>query len=89
VEFEFDPKKSQTNKAKHGINFQEAQGLWNDQAGIEIQLPPFKNEQRYARIAKIAESQPEIWTAIFTLRSEKIRLVSVRRAREKEKETYG
>ena len=89
MEFEFDPKKSQTNKAKHGIDFNEAQWLWNNQAGIEIELPPFKNEQRYARIGKIAESRPEIWTAIFTLRSEKIRLISVRRAREKEKETYG
>jgi uncharacterized DUF497 family protein len=28
VEFEFDPRKSESNKAKHGIDFVEAQALW-------------------------------------------------------------
>lgn len=28
--FEFDEQKSQANKAKHGINFVEAQALWLD-----------------------------------------------------------
>lgn len=86
--FEFDLEKSKANKRKHGIDFQEAQWLWNDQAAVEIELP-YKEEHRYARIAKIAESHPEIWTAVYTLRSEKIRLISVRRAREKEREAYG
>ena len=26
--FEFDPRKSESNKAKHGIDFVEAQALW-------------------------------------------------------------
>jgi uncharacterized DUF497 family protein len=28
VQFEFDPRKSESNKAKHGIDFIEAQALW-------------------------------------------------------------
>jgi uncharacterized DUF497 family protein len=28
VQFEFDPGKSNSNKAKHGIDFVEAQALW-------------------------------------------------------------
>jgi uncharacterized DUF497 family protein len=28
VRFEFDPQKSETNKAKHGIDFIAAQALW-------------------------------------------------------------
>jgi len=28
VDFEFDPRKSESNKAKHGIDFIEAQALW-------------------------------------------------------------
>jgi uncharacterized DUF497 family protein len=28
VQFEFDPRKSETNKGKHGIDFVEAQALW-------------------------------------------------------------
>lgn len=88
MEFEFDPQKSKKNKVKHEIDFGEAQMLWLDRAGIEIRLS-FKEETRYARIAKISEADPEIWTAIFTLRSEKVRLISVRRARTKEKKVYG
>jgi uncharacterized DUF497 family protein len=35
VEFEFDFGKSSANKAKHGIDFVEAQALWLDEALIE------------------------------------------------------
>ena len=30
VEFEFDATKSAANRAKHGIDFVEAQSIWND-----------------------------------------------------------
>ena len=30
MDFEFDPEKSDVNKRKHGIDFNEAQVLWND-----------------------------------------------------------
>jgi uncharacterized DUF497 family protein len=36
VEFEFDPDKSESNKRKHGIDFHEAQELWDDPDFIEI-----------------------------------------------------
>jgi len=36
VRFEFDPVKSQTNQTKHGIDFYEAQRLWDDPALLEI-----------------------------------------------------
>jgi uncharacterized DUF497 family protein len=35
MKFEFDPKKSTSNKAKHGIDFVEAQALWKG-PGIEL-----------------------------------------------------
>ena len=36
MEFEFDPQKSESNKKKHGIDFNEAQALWDDPEVIEI-----------------------------------------------------
>ncbi|MBM4045702.1 MAG: hypothetical protein FJ279_11350 [Planctomycetes bacterium] len=36
MEFEFDPKKSESNKQKHGIDFLEAQALWQDTDRIEV-----------------------------------------------------
>ena len=36
MEFEFDAKKSEINKKKHGIDFSEAQAIWDDPDLIEI-----------------------------------------------------
>ena len=30
MDFEYDPAKSQSNKTKHGIDFQAAQAIWDD-----------------------------------------------------------
>ena len=30
MKFEYDPDKSAANREKHGIDFDEAQALWND-----------------------------------------------------------
>jgi uncharacterized DUF497 family protein len=47
-----DPQKSEPNKAKHGIDFEEAQALWNDPEAVEVKLH-YPDEERYARIAKL------------------------------------
>ena len=83
MNFEFDPKKSVKNKTKHGIDFIEAQELWNDIDLLEI---PAKttDEARFLIIGKIGEKH---WTGI-TYRNDKIRIISVRRARSEEIELY-
>lgn len=40
MEFEFDERKSAANKAKHGIDFVEAQALWHDEQLVEIAARP-------------------------------------------------
>ena len=84
MNFEFDPEKSDTNSIKHGIDFVEAQGLWNDADLLEI---PAKttDEPRFLVIGKIGEIH---WTGIITYRSDNIRIISVRRARNEEIELY-
>jgi len=85
VEFEFDPEKSRSNKIKHGIDFEAAQQLWEDPNGIEFDSQ-YVNEPR---ILRISEAQGGLWTAVFTKRGDKIRIISVRRAREDEREKYA
>lgn len=82
--FEYDPIKSQINAEKHGIDFKEAQKLWDD---IELVFLPSKNtdEPRYLSIGLI---ESRYWTAITTEREGKIRIISVRRSRKKEIELY-
>lgn len=82
--FEYDPNKSQSNKQKHGIDFEEAQQLWKDHNLLifNVQTEP---ESRQLAIGKLNNKH---WSAIFTLRGNNIRLISVRRARKKEIELY-
>ncbi len=84
MEFEFDPQKSDSNKAKHGIDFIEAQELWDDVDLIEIPVRT-SEERRYLVIGKTSGKH---WSGIITYRGGKIRIISVRRSREEEVEIY-
>jgi uncharacterized DUF497 family protein len=84
MEFEFNKDKSESNKVKHGIDFVEAQLLWLDRNRIEIPLK-FIDEKRFILIGKIFN---QYWSAIFTYRENRVRIISVRRSRENEKEIY-
>ncbi len=82
--FEYDVKKSEINNKKHGIDFEEAKKLWDDPNLIEIPAKTI-DEPRYLIIGKIGEKH---WSAIITYRGEKIRIISVRRARKEEVKIY-
>jgi uncharacterized protein len=84
VEFEFDPAKSSANKAKHGIDFVEAQTLWLDEALIEA---PAKtdDEPRFLLVGRIGRRH---WSAVCLRRGERTRIISVRRSRKEEIEAY-
>ena len=84
MECEFDPAKSDTSKKKHGIDFYEAQALWNDSDFIEIPLQT-TDELRFLVIGRILEKH---WSAVITYRSDSIRIISVRRSRKEEVEIY-
>lgn len=84
MKFEFDENKSNSNKIKHGIDFREAQALWNDPDLIEIPART-TDEPRFLVIGRIADKH---WSAVITCRGDKIRMISARRAGPKEIEIY-
>lgn len=84
MEFEFDNSKSEVNKEKHGIDFIEAQSLWDDPDRVEI---PARNVD-VPRFLVIGKIEDRYWSAIFTYRDESIRIISVRRSRREEVELY-
>ena len=84
MDFEFDPNKSRKNQEKHHIDFVEAQRLREDPDRIEIPVHT-EDEPRTIVIGKI---RGKYWSAIITTRSEKTRIISVRRSRKKEMELY-
>lgn len=84
MDFEFDVAKSKANREKHGIDFVEAQHLWEDEDRLEIPART-QDEPRYVLIAVYKQ---KLWAACFTFRNERIRLISVRRARKEERGLY-
>ncbi len=84
MEFDFDPRKSAANKAKHGIDFTEAQALWADPDLLEIPART-SDEQRFLVIGKIIEKH---WSGVITYRSDAVRLISIRRSRPEEVNLY-
>ncbi|MBU4342800.1 MAG: BrnT family toxin [Candidatus Omnitrophica bacterium] len=83
MEFEYNIGKAEANKKKHGVDFEEAKVLWEVDNVI---LPAItKGEERRMIIGRIKE---DLHSCIFTIRSKKIRIISCRKSRDKEKEIY-
>jgi uncharacterized protein len=64
ITFEFDEVKSQANLLKHGINFVDAQALWNDPSLLEVPAKT-NDEPRYLMVGLISEKH---WSAVITYR---------------------
>ena len=80
MKFEYDTNKSKTNKLKHGLDFIESQIIWEDPDRLLVPART-QGEPRFLLIGKIKDKH---WSAIFTLRGETVRIISVRRSRKNE-----
>lgn len=81
--FEYDSEKSRENRKKHGISLEEAKLLWETES---IQIPAKNmNEARSMMIGKL---EGKFYSCIFTMRGDRIRLISARRTRKNEEEIY-
>lgn len=79
MEFEYDENKSLSNLNKHGIDFKEAQRLWEDENALIIPAKIIESEIRYAMIAKL---NGKCYLTVCTRRD------SVRRCRKNEEKHY-
>lgn len=61
MRFEYDPIKSQTNKVKHGIDFDEAQVLWLDEDRVEF---PARSDSE-KRHALLAVKDEKVWVCLL------------------------
>ncbi|MGH9065273.1 MAG: BrnT family toxin [Acidimicrobiales bacterium] len=80
MEFQFDPAKSAGNEAKHGLDFVQAQELWNDAMRVEVPARTM-DEPRWLVIGRVGVQH---WSAVVTYRGERTRIISVRRSRPEE-----
>ncbi len=82
--FEYDSNKSDTNLQKHGIDFDQAQALWQDDNLLVVPLK-YPHESRFLCVGRIGLKH---WSAIVTHREGATRIISVRRSREEEMNRY-
>jgi len=82
--FAFDTQKSESNKEKHGIDFHEAQYLLMDPERAIIPARML-HEVRYLMVARY---HGIFWSVVYTTMGDVIRIISVRKSREDEKEIY-
>lgn len=73
MDFEWDEKKDEINKARHGVSFMEAQSAFMDPS--RLILADEKHSQEEARWFCIGRVPKGILTVRFTLREEKIRII--------------
>ncbi len=83
MKFEYDPEKSAVNKAKHGIDFEAAKRIWDGEA-VVLEAKTIKE----ARFMIMGWVQERLYSCIFTVRQDKIRIISCRRSRDKERVFY-
>lgn len=83
--FEWDPMKNWTNIQKHGIDFRDAIHVFNDANYIEYYDYEHSNfEDRYIVLGKVLD----IIVVVYTIRNDSARIISARKATEKERRIY-
>ena len=81
--FEWDDEKSKINKAKHGIDFEEARKLWS--GGVDEFPSPRGIQMRYVAFGKLRN---KLYIVALTYRGHRRRLISAREATNDEREKY-
>ncbi len=84
MNFEYDTAKSNANLLKHGIDFDQAQALWDDPWMLEAPART-EDEPRFLSIGRIEDKH---WAVVWTPRGDAVRIISARRARKEEIDYY-
>ena len=81
--FEWDDDKSKTNLGKHGIDFDDASGVFY--GPVILRRSDRNNEERWIAIGVLED---RLITVVFARRADIIRIISARRARKNEESEY-
>lgn len=85
IQFEWDEEKNHINKEKHGIDFQTAIHVFDDENRIEIyDVEHSIDEDRYNTIGLVHD----MLFVVYTERKDKLRMVSARLATQAERRLY-
>ncbi|MEA3450618.1 MAG: BrnT family toxin [Bacteroidota bacterium] len=89
MEFEWDENKNKSNQDKHGVDFNKAKDVFNDENKIDIDIE--NSEEKYGEKRKIVIGAivDIIHTVVYTIRNSVCRIISARAASKKERKLYN
>jgi len=85
VEFEWDESKARANLRKHGVDFADAATMFDDNRAVTV-ADDDPEEERYVTIGMDALGR--VLVVAYTIRGERIRIISARRATKRERAEY-
>jgi len=86
MDYQWDPEKAASNLGKHGIDFADAVGVFEDEWALTIKDEVVEGEQRFATLG--TDFLERLLAVVYTYRGGKIRLISARRATKNERRAY-
>ncbi len=87
MSYQWDPKKAASNLEKHGVDFADAVGVFEDEWALTLKEEEIENEQRFATLGM--DFLERTLVVVYTYRDDMIRLISARVATKKERKIYG
>ena len=85
MNYEWDADKARSNLHKHGIDFADAVTALEDNAALTIQ-DEHPDEERFVTLGMDALSR--LLVVVYTYRGQSIRLISARKATQRERRAY-
>ncbi len=85
MEFEWDKQKNIINREKHGIDFLDAESVFLSK---RLSIEDSRKEYGEKRIITVGRIGNIVSVVVYTMRNEKIRIISARRANERERRRY-
>ncbi len=85
MEYEWDPRKAVANLKKHGVDFAEAISVLSDDLALTIE-ESHSDADRFVTMG--TDLLGRILVVVYTMREEKIRLISARKATPRERKQY-
>lgn len=90
IKFEWDENKNQINKAKHGIDFDEAATVFFDEDAIMFDDPEHSmEEERFLMLGITKHENLCIVSHCYRGKDDIIRIISARKATKNETKTYN
>jgi uncharacterized protein len=88
VTYEWNPRKAEANRRKHGVSFEEAASVFQDAGAVTFEDPDHSDKEPREMTIGISK-QGRVLFLSHCDRGERIRIISARKATSKERKQYA